>query len=732
MPKTYNIMLERVLKALGNSTRRNIIIKLYLLREATFSDLMLELNLDPKKDSGKFAHHLKILINAGVIKEDVEKRVYKLTDVGEDIALLIQEFENKIIKKERMLLVRTSGLTMEPFERRRIVEALMRETSMPLKLAEQIAKEAEERILKSDIKYLTAPLIREVVNSILLEHGLEDYRHSMTRLGLPVYDVERMIYKRRRILTSPLNIYFKAGNAVISEYILIKKLPREISDAHISGLINLNNLSYWSMLPESIHHNASCFLNCELNLDDLETTSLKIKSAENLDDALENIIKIIYFVRMQISVGQVLDDINVMLAPLVKNMSYEEIVDKVRKLIFYLNQLPEFRWNFQPLAIGLKLDKSLEKDGFFEEKLLLFKAFTKNLHIGDYYKKAFFTPLPIIKVDSHIFKHSVYNEEVNEICKLIREWSTPIIVNLDWEDNKNASYCWDLSRITYDNSCQRSFGILSTVLLNLPRIALDSRGNDEKFFTKLLESLELSIKALNNCRERINGKTLMLTYIKVNGNDYNCVEDLYSNIGIIGLYESVKIHTGKLIHESSESLIFAKKVVDKILEVLKDHQQINITECSIENAGRRLLLSDFLRYGLKTINDKIGTGINEYTCNTLIPHNIKIPLNKRIEVESVFHKKMLGGHYFKIHFRELIPSNETIFDNLKQLINDKKLALFTFSKDFTYCKNCGKLLSGTLERCSYCKISSGIVHYSKYFNTYTKTNQTKEFEVYLS
>ena len=66
---------------------------------------------------------------------------------------------------------------------------------MPVEIAQKIASETEARVYKFQTAYLTAPLIREIVNSILVEHGYEEYRHKLTRLGLPVADVAELILR---------------------------------------------------------------------------------------------------------------------------------------------------------------------------------------------------------------------------------------------------------------------------------------------------------------------------------------------------------------------------------------------------------------------------------------------------------------------------------------------------------------------------------------------------------
>jgi ribonucleoside-triphosphate reductase len=737
MSKFSEDSLNKVFRAIGNETRTKILLKLYSSKESSFTDLMLDLNMSPRTDSGKFAHHLKILIEAGLVRENEEKRKYELTDFGEEVVLLLQKIKEDIIKREGKYLVRTSNLTMEPFERRKIVEALMREAKAPRSIAEEIAKEAEERILKSNIKYLTAPLIREIVNSILLERNYEDYRHAMTRLGLPVYDVEKIINEKTPTITSPLTTYLRAGNSVMSEYALIKELPRDISDAHISGAINLNNLSFWGVMPETIHHNIKKVLNNDLTFNNLSSAFIpKISKAKTIDEALENTIKITQLVENQISVGQVIDDINVMLSHFISGISYDDIFAKVRKMIISLNQIPGILRSPRSVAIGLRLDKSLEKDGFFEEKVLLFKAFIEALTIGDEGKRPFLTPLPIIKMDKFVFESTNFDEEISKVCELVHKWCTPIIVNSEWENNIESSYCWDLSRIDSSLGERNNTGTLNTVIINLPRIALESKGDDSLFFSKLEETINLSINAINYGKEKIKEKlvrgTLPFLSLEVDGESYYCMDDGYGRIGFAGLFEATRIHMNKDIHQEKEALNFSKKIVEKTLELLKDHPKIKITEISIEDPSRRLFIADGIRYGFRIIEEKVNGRISKYSMNTIIPYDIYVPLNRRIEIEGIFHKKMLGGNCLNIPLIEPIPPKDTFCKYLKEIIYNNRVAAFTFSLDFTYCKKCGILMHGKRERCDYCGRSlTTLEYYSKNVNTYMTDNEAKNVKGYL-
>ena len=96
------------------------------------------------------------------------------------------------------LFVRTSSETLSDWNRQRIVDALLRETTIDLETAENISREVEEQIIASKISLVTAPLIRELVDVKLIEKGLEEARKMHTRLGVPLYDVDQLILHPNR------------------------------------------------------------------------------------------------------------------------------------------------------------------------------------------------------------------------------------------------------------------------------------------------------------------------------------------------------------------------------------------------------------------------------------------------------------------------------------------------------------------------------------------------------
>ena len=97
--------------------------------------------------------------------------------------------------------VRTTDGHIIEWNRDRIVRQIVEETKLvetfygyegaTEELAQEIALDVENRIKNMGLKSLSGPLIREIVNIILLERGMVQYRNVCTRSN-PVYDAHQI------------------------------------------------------------------------------------------------------------------------------------------------------------------------------------------------------------------------------------------------------------------------------------------------------------------------------------------------------------------------------------------------------------------------------------------------------------------------------------------------------------------------------------------------------------
>lgn len=241
--------IVEVLQATSSPIRISI-LELLEKGPLRYNDLMRKLGLDQKTDAGKFSFHVKKLMRTRLIEIDEEEKKYKLTRRGESILKKIYEMQEESIESEERPLVRTSRLKLERFETRKIVESLVKETGMDEDEANEIALEVSERISRLKIRYLTAPLIRELVINVLLERGEERLRHKITRLGLPVYDVKERLLK----IPGGTVAFLEAGKEVLRQYSFLEVLPKKIGDMHMEEIITIKFLESWSIKPLEVVH----------------------------------------------------------------------------------------------------------------------------------------------------------------------------------------------------------------------------------------------------------------------------------------------------------------------------------------------------------------------------------------------------------------------------------------------------------------------------------------------
>lgn len=231
-----------ILDSLASPTRLRI-IKLLSKKELGYSELMDSLGMEKNRDAGKFSYHLKKLLNSKLIEVNKETSKYRISKTGLVVLDSLDKLEKDLGAKE-MLIVRRSENIVEPFDKTKIINSLVKEANLTPKLASEIATIVEEKLHTLRIEYLTSPLIRELVNTVLLDMGLEKYRHRLSRIGMPIYDVSKLL---RKVSTrGDLREFVEeSSRSIMREYCLQSFLSRNIAEMHLTGKIDLYPLDNW-------------------------------------------------------------------------------------------------------------------------------------------------------------------------------------------------------------------------------------------------------------------------------------------------------------------------------------------------------------------------------------------------------------------------------------------------------------------------------------------------------
>src|SRR5574341_1874063 len=293
----------------------------------TYSELKSLAGFKSKKESGKFAYHLRKLLRQSLVALNKSERRYTITNLGKLVLSLARQIEERSIIESGKMYVRTSHESIEEFNSHKIIQSLVREGSLPLELAQKITEEVENRIYKYQTTYLTGSLIREMVNSVLLEHGHEEYRNKLARLGLPAYDIHEMITNVDGIHNGVEGLLFKTGQTVFGEHLILNILPKDVADSHLSGDLHITNPGIWSLLPDTIFLNVKELIEDGLELKGKSLGVTRITSIKDLDSLTTSLSMVISLVSKDTSQEVVMDGLITILQKYAKNLP--EVEEKI-------------------------------------------------------------------------------------------------------------------------------------------------------------------------------------------------------------------------------------------------------------------------------------------------------------------------------------------------------------------------------------------------------------------
>ena len=733
MSVPHRVRGVKILKAVSSPLRLQILNLLFDRGPLSYTELMGSLKMNPSRDAGRFAYHLKFLLKADLIEADVEAKKYCLTELGKIVIDVTERIEKKAFKPKGML-VRTSRFAPEEFDANKIANSLIKETKMPAELAQKVAKEAEKWLLKSKTKYLTAPLVREVANAILIEKGLEEYRHKLTRLGLPVYDVTTLIDTKSKTSEGSASIHETAGETVLKEYILLNVFPRDIADAHLSGSLHIHGLSSWILKPSEIIHDLRFFFQNGLNLEEINVLQSSYSPPQNLESALSIVFNVLLHSVKEIDETQTIDYFNVFLAPFVKGMDFSEIKEALRLFIANINQhvnaslgleltIPDFIAD--KLAFGPSGKHVGKYADFFEESQIL-ASLIFEIFAEESVRKPLFNPKIILKMRPETFADEKAKAMLLKAHQLASEKGLPYFANMLEKDQKYSVFSSSGFRLKADLNGDWEIdtlrtGCLGYVTINLPRITYESGKDKTKFFEIFRERFEMATRALE-IKDRAlkqHGKGLLPFLMQsVNGDHYFRLENCSRIINLAGLKEALEAFNEKSIRESEKKLEFAEEIMQNILAYIqkigrKRGKRLSTAIMLDFEASERLVQLDIERYGIAKVRFS-GTREKPFysTISKLILQDGKISPEP-----SIFERKMRGvhgGNLTVIDLGEVERKPDELMSLTKQIFEVYNMEFLTYNRKLTYCVNCKRSWFGLLHKCPSCGSTSTLTVFDRF------------------
>ncbi|MGB9854290.1 MAG: anaerobic ribonucleoside-triphosphate reductase, partial [Candidatus Bathyarchaeales archaeon] len=617
----------------------------------------------------------------------------------------------------------------------KIADSLIKEAGLSIELAQKIAKEAERRLVKAKTKYLTAPLIREVVNAILIEKGLEEYRHKLTRLGLPVHDVSSLLAKSAATLKGASFLCEEAGKNVFEEYTLLNVFPRDVADAYLSGALHIHNLSQWILKPDEVVHDLRFFFKNGLKLEKVNILQPSFPPPKSLEAALTLIFNVVMHSARELSDAQALEYFNVFLAPFVKGVENARVKEALRLFIFNLSQYANVSLNLELTipdfvaekpAFGVSGEQLGKYGDFFEESQLLASLMLEVLAEESMYKPLL-SPKFIVKMRPEIFTNEKATAMLQEAHRLASEKGTIYFASLSEKNGKNSAFSVSGCKLKADLKGDWEIdtlraSILGCVTVNLPRIVYECEKEEEKFFELLRDRLEMSAHALEiKYRVLKNHSKGLLSFLmhSVDGDQYLRLEGSARLINLAGLEEAAEAFHGKSIYEDGNAfklaLETAKYVSDFAFKADKrSEKRLLPSALPFIEASERLAKMDIERYGVSKVRF-LGTRENPYysTFSKIIIQDGE-KFSKALMVEKEINGLLNGGSLTVVELGDTPHESSELLSLSRKLVENYEVDFFTYNRNLTYCLNCKRSWFGLLHKCPSCGAATTLTTFKRY------------------
>ena len=531
-------------------------------------------------------------------------------------------------------------------------------------------------------------------------------------------------------------------------------IPEDIYKAHKEGLIHFHDMDYF----------ANHIFNCDLvNLKDMlengtVISGVKIDKPHRFSTAatiasqiaqqvsssqyggqsmnMSNISPFINesrksFRKRLIECGMKEDDPN--FNEIVENMVIKDVEDGVQTFVYQLNTVSGTNGQSPFITLFLYLDavpEGQERDDLalliqkiLEQRIIGFKnshgtyvapAFPKLIYVLDEdnitenSKYWYLTKLAAECTTKRMVPDYISAKVMKELkdgnvytCMGCRSFLTPVYVD------KNDP--WKIS--TKKKGVPKFEGRFNqgVVTINLPDVALSSKGDIEKFWYILDERLELCHRALRLRHERLRGtKSDIAPILWQNGavarlKPGEVIDNLLYNgystisLGYVGLYECVKYLTNKdhwIPEEEGGALEFALQIMQKLNDKCKQWKEIEHIDYSLygtpeESTTQKFAICLQKRFGkIKGITDKLFV-VNSYH----IPPFVEIDAFEKLTRESQLQKLSPGGSISYIEAPNMENNIEAILTLLKHIYNTIMYAEINLKLD--HCNKCG--YSGAFE-----------------------------------
>ncbi|MHC1770621.1 MAG: anaerobic ribonucleoside-triphosphate reductase [Flexilinea sp.] len=623
-----------------------------------------------------------------------------------------------------------------------------------------------QQLAKNVIDYLwqenktnppTVEEVQDAVEKVLIENGhaktakayilYRDHRtrirEGKTELMDTVADIlVETSRENANVGNSPSAKMLQIASAASRQYYLSRLIPDDIAQAHRNGDIHIHDLDFYAKTLTCIQIPLGKLLHSGFN-----TGHGYIRPPRRANSAAALAAIILQSSQNDMHGGQSFAFFDRDMGEFVAGTDEDEIYQAMEGLVYNLNSMHSRAGSQVPFSsINLGCDTS-ESGRAVTRNLLL--AYEKGLGKGE-------TPIfpnIIFRVKEGInFNPQDPNFDLFKLAmRVAATRMNPTFSFMDTSFNRvygtEVAYMGCRTRVIADRHgtpVSDGRGNLSFTSINLPRIAIKSKGNLRLFFMNLDEILNLVARQLYH-RYQIQSHLkvrdmpfLMGQGLYINSDTLKAEDELENairhgtlSIGFIGLAETLRSLTGSQEVKSADVQKLGLEIVDfmrKMTDHFADQYDLNFTLLATpaEGLSGRFVGIDHELYGnIPGITDK------EYYTNSFhIPVNCEISSFEKLALEAPYHALTNAGHISYVELDAPPLHNLEAVETLVRYMADTGIGYGGINFPIDECMNCR--FSGVID--SGCPICGSIDilrirRITGYLSTVDRFNDAKRAEL---
>lgn len=604
--------------------------------------------------------------------------------------------------------------------------------------------------------------IQDAVEKVLIENGHARtakiyilYRAKRTRIRDAKSElmdaVKEILVETNRenanISNSPSAKMLQIAMAASKKYYLSNLLPNDFAQAHIDGDFHIHDLDYYSKTPNCLQIDLSLLLKEGFN-----TGYGYVRPPKRISSAAAQAAIILQSNQNDMFGGQSFPHFDRSMGEVIRGMkgktTYEDIYQAMEGLVYNLNTMHS-RAGAQVPFSSINLGTDTTQEGRMVNRAVL-ESFNKGLGHGE---SPIFPNLVFRLKEGVNFNPGDPNYDLFQLAvRVASRRLNPTFSFMDASYNRKygdeVSYMGCRSRVIanrHGEEVSAGRGNIAPVTLNLPRIALNSRGDINRFMEELERMLSLAASQLVHRMEVLSclkgrdlpflmGQNLYMGSENLGPDDSigDAIKNGTLGIGFIGLAEALIVLIGKHHGEDEEARKLGLNIIEEMrkkTDRFADEYDLNFVlyATPAEGLSGRFIAMDCEKFGeIPRVTDK-----DYYTNSFHIPVNYAISLFDKISIEGDYHRYCNSGHISYIELDSPPLHNTDAVEKIIRHMAASDVGYGGINFPVDECKGCAYigLIPGECPQCGSTAIRR-IRRITGYLSTEDRFNGAKLSELY--